>query len=539
MIWWKQGVVYQIYPRSFQDSNRDGIGDLQGIISRLDYLNDGTPASLGIDAIWLSPFFPSPMADFGYDISDYCDIDPAFGTLTDFDRLLVEAHRRQIRIILDLVVNHTSDQHPWFIDSATPGSDKADWYIWHSGPERPNNWQSCFGGHGWSWHPKRQAWYFHSFLPQQPDLNWRNPHVVEAIRGIIDFWLARGADGFRLDVVNLYFKDELLRNNRTHWLRVARPYDRQQHLWDRNRPELHEALRNMRQWVDAWPDRMLIGEVFLQPDDDATLPASYCGNGDELHMAFNFEFLRCRFTANAFRDVLQRWIDNLGETNWPNYTLSNHDVPRHTYRFRNGALTHDRLRLLALMMLTLRGTPFLYYGEEIGMPEQRVPRQHLQDPVGIQYWPLHPGRDGCRRPMMWNKNPQAFSSSHSWLPNEPVSGHTVEDQLQDPNSLLSWYRQLIWLRKELPALNAGELVLLGSHDDILAYERRRADSRLLIALNFSTHPRYLQLPPQAIKTVLANSQHGHPLFDTHGLQLRPLQALIMEIAANFPQRNRI
>ncbi|MDO6681464.1 alpha-amylase family glycosyl hydrolase [Oceanobacter sp. 5_MG-2023] len=547
MNWWQHGVVYQIYPRSFQDSNNDGIGDLQGLISRLDYLNDGTPDSLGIDAIWLSPVYPSPMLDLGYDICDYQAIDPVFGTLADFDQLLQQAHQRDIRIILDLVANHTSDQHPWFIDSCQPGSSKADWYLWHEGNTRPNNWQACFGGSGWSWHPVRKAWYFHSFLPQQPDLNWRHPEVQQAIQAVMEFWLARGVDGFRLDVVNLFYKARDLQNNPTDWLKPARPYDRQRHIHDRDQPEMHELLKQMRSWVDQYPDRMMVGEIFIADSDDASLPASYCGNGDELHLAFNLAFLRAPFSARAFRAVIHQWIDLLGHENWPNYTLSNHDIKRHISRYaahsdRTQAEqpphkhSLERARLLAMLLLTLRGTPFLYYGEEIGMPEQPVSLPQRQDPVGKRYWPFHPGRDGCRRPMMW-QIPNTFSSAASWLPERVIEGTSVTDQSHDPDSLLSWYRHLIWLRKRTPALYRGKLKLIGSPDEVLAYERCEQPHRLLVLLNFSSQPQPVNLHHHAVMRCLANSHaSAAPAYRDGSLLLEPLQALILEINPDFPQR---
>lgn len=496
-MWWKQGVIYQIYPRSFQDSSDtpDGIGDLRGLIHRLDYLNDGTEQSLGIDAIWLSPCFPSPMADFGYDIQDYCAIDPLFGSMADFEELLVEAHRRGIRIILDLVVNHSSDQHPWFIESCNPASEKADWYIWQEGPENrpPNNWLSCFGGQGWTYHKSRKAWYYHSFLSQQPDLNWRNPMVQSAIKQVMKFWLDKGVDGFRLDVVNLYFKDQQLQNNPVHRFKVARAYDRQRHEFDRDQPEMHTLLQQMRQWVDDYPDRMMIGEVMLADESNSELPASYYGNNDELHQAFNFEFLRCPFNADAFRAVIEKWSALLGEKNWPNYTLSNHDFVRHASRYQQTRHTQARLKLLALLLLTLRGTPYLYYGEEIGMPEQPVKRRDIQDPVGKRYWPIYSGRDGCRKPMMWSskrRSRDGFSRERSWLPQTPIAGISVAEQHSDPNSLLSWYRQLIWLRKRTPALHSGSLTLLKSDKDILAYQRELDNERFLVVLNFSAKTKH-------------------------------------------------
>ena len=532
MTWWKQGVVYQIYPRSFQDNPHqpDGIGDLAGLISRLDYLNDGSEQSLGIDAIWLSPFYPSPMADFGYDIQDYCAIDPLFGSMAEFDELLHQAHQRHIRIIIDLVVNHSSDQHPWFIESCNPDSEKADWYLWHPGPanKAPNNWLGCFGGKGWSYHHGRQAWYYHSFLPQQPDLNWRNPAVKKAIKQVMEFWLDKGVDGFRLDVVNLYFKDQHWRNNPTRWFKIGRPYDRQQHIFDRDQTEMHTLLKDMRQWLDAYPERMMVGEVMLADNANSQLPASYYGDNDELHQAFNFEFLRCPFNAKAFADVIRKWSDLLGGQNWPNYTLSNHDFVRHASRYQadgaGGEQTRARLKLLALLLLTLRGTPYLYYGEELGMPQQTVARKHIQDPLGLRYWPLHNGRDGCRKPMFWQPQHTGFSSACHWLPHQPVNGISVSEQQSEPDSLLSWYRQLIWLRKQTATLHSGDLMLLDSEPDILLYQRQLNQDVLLIVLNFS-----------ATTQPLPNScQTATPLKNTHHQnipnQLQPYQGILMKQA---------
>lgn len=376
MVWWKEAVIYQIYPRSFQDSDGDGIGDLEGIIERLDYLA-GSKDSLGIDAIWLSPVYPSPMFDFGYDISNYEEIDPVYGDTQIFKRLLKEAHKRGIRIIMDLVVNHTSHLHPWFIESrSSVNSPKRDWYIWkeptHVGP--PNNWLGAFGGSGWEYDKRTGEYYFHSFLKEQPDLNWRNPDVEDAIFKMMKYWLDMGVDGFRLDVVNLYVKDEFLRNNASYFMKGPRPYDKQVHAYDRDRPEMHGILRRMRKLLDSYSDkRMFVGEIMQDFPGNVLLPATYCGRNDELHLAFNFMFLFSPWKAERFFQIVKDFESALGEDNWPNYTLSNHDFPRHITRYEKGADTKARAGLAACMMLTLRGTPFLYYGEEIGMKRQKVP----------------------------------------------------------------------------------------------------------------------------------------------------------------------
>ena len=491
--WWRGAVVYQIYPRSFKDSNGDGVGDLEGIIEKLDYLNDGTEQSLGVDAIWLSPIYPSPMYDFGYDICDYRSIDPLFGDLRTFKRLLKEAHRRGIRIIMDLVVNHTSHEHPWFVQSRSSKDDpKRDWYIWSDpvGGGPPNNWLAFFGGSAWTLDPGSGQYYYHAFLPEQPDLNWRNPKVERAIFDMIHYWLKLGVDGFRLDVVNLYFKDALLRDNPTRMLRPGRPFDRQHHVFDRNQPEMHPLLKRFRRLLARHGGRTSVGEVTLEAGQDSALPASFQGADDELHMTFNFAFFFSKWDANTFRRVIDQWEQALAGDSWPCYTLSNHDFKRHISRY--GALsvekTEARARVAAAMLLTLRGTPFLYYGEEIGMREERVARARIQDPVGKRYWPLHPGRDGCRLPMAWNAGPlSGFSTVEPWL---PVYAHraqqNVERQHRDPNSLLSFYRRLIWTRRRTPALVHGEHRFLeGLPKGVLAYTRTHGRESVLVALNLT------------------------------------------------------
>jgi len=497
IAWWQEGVIYQIYPLSFADSDGDGMGDLRGIISRLDYLNDGTPASLGVDAIWLSPVYPSPWHDGGYDVSDYTDIAPAMGTLADFDELVDRAHARGIRIILDLVLNHTSDQHPWFVASRASRDDpRRDWYLWHDGggPRRPpNNWRSRFGGRAWTWDAATRQWYMHGFLPEQPDVNWRNPQVKAAMWDVARFWLERGVDGFRLDVVNHYIKDDQWRDNPTRWwhgespLRSLVAYDRQWHIYDRDRPELRHLLREFRQVLDAYPERMSVGEI--SSDDPLGVAAALCGP-ELLHLAFNFAFTQSPWRAAAFQEAIRRWEAALAPGSWPTYTLSNHDVPRHYSRYgrRDAA---RRARVAAAMLLTLRGTPFLYYGEEIGMRETAIPRRELMDPVGKRYWPFYRGRDGCRTPMQWDATAHAgFSPARPWLRvNEDYARRNVAAQRDDPRSLLSFYRQLIWLRKATPALTRGSYEpFQESARESLAFLRRTAEQTVLVVLNFTGRP---------------------------------------------------
>ncbi|WP_411824314.1 alpha-glucosidase [Leptospira sp. 'Mane'] len=500
MVWWKEAVIYQIYPRSFQDSNGDGIGDLQGIIDRLDYLA-GSKDSLGIDAIWLSPVYPSPMADFGYDISDYEQIDPDFGDLATFKRLLKEAHKRDIKIIMDLVVNHTSHLHPWFIESkSSKNSPKRDWYIWkepvHGRP--PNNWLGTFGGLAWEFDKRTGEYYYHSFLKEQPDLNWRNPEVEDAIFKMIRFWLEMGVDGFRLDVVNLYVKDEFLRDNISYFMKGPRPFDKQVHTYDRDRPEMHGILRRLRKLLDSYePARMSVGEVMQDFPGNVALPATYCGRNDELHLAFNFMFLFSPWKAEKYFQIVRDFESALGEDNWPNYTLSNHDFPRHITRYMNGKETIPRARIAAVMMLTLRGTPFLYYGEEIGMERQKVARKEIQDPVGKKYWPFHPGRDPERIPMAWDSSEKSgFTTGKPWLPIYTKSKEVnVETQKEDKSSLFYTYKKLIAIRKDRKSLRKGNLKIHLSKDkNVLFYKRKEGKEETYIFLNFSNQDAEVSYP---------------------------------------------
>jgi alpha-glucosidase len=501
--WWKTAVIYQIYPRSFADSDgdplratvaqgnapaqrasrADGIGDLRGVISRLDYLNDGTPRSLGVDAIWLSPFFPSPGYDFGYDISDYCAVDPLFGTMADFDELVREAHKRGIRIVLDLVLNHTSHMHPWFVESRSSRENpKRDWYIWQDPGTlggAPNNWQSVFGGKAWKWDSRTRQYYFHMFLEQQPDLNWRNPDARRAVMDVFRFWLDRGADGFRLDVVNAYFKDSMLRSNPPAL--GIRGYERQQHIYDKDQPELIGAYREIRSILDSNGGAMAVGEVM----GGMAEAARYCKDG-LLPLAFNFDFTSQRWNPRGFLKSIEDYERALAGGGWPCYVLSNHDSVRHATRYGGGA-PEARAKTAAALLLTLRGTPFLYHGEEIGMREGRIRRAEIQDPPGKKYWPLYKGRDGCRTPIPWNDSPGAgFTTGKPWLPINPdYRERNVAAQREDPDSVLSFYRRLIWLRKRTPALRVGDFRAISKPSGrAMAYLRETKSQKVLVALNF-------------------------------------------------------
>lgn len=530
-LWWRDGVIYQIYPRSFADSNGDGVGDLRGIISKLDYLK-----SLGIDAIWLSPIYPSPDIDFGYDVSNYLDIDPKFGSLEDFDALITACHQREIRVIMDLVLNHTSDQHPWFVESRSSRENpKADWYLWRDPAPNggaPNNWLSVFGGPGWEYVVERGQYYFHMFYKEQPDVNWRNPEVRSEMLNVFRFWAERGVDGFRLDVFNDYFKDNEFRNNPSKF--GIRPFDRQHHIYDVNQPEMLPFLVELRCLLDEYPERYAVGETFLS-DDPAEAAASYIGN-DRLHAAFNFSFSHCKWDPGQFLRAIQHWEACLGEDSWPTYVLNNHDFHRSASRYGRGE-DDRRLKVAAAMLLTLRGTPYLYYGEEIGMRDVKVGRAEIQDPIGKRYWPIPVGRDGCRSPMQWNASQYAgFSEASPWVKVHPnYSTRNVESQQKDPHSLFHFYCKLIQLRKELPALRSGMfLPLVHEPRYVFSYLRQTPGQTILVALNFSRRKLPLMLSGRMITGQpwqLALSSREDALTELSGtrLNLAPYEASIYAV----------
>ena len=501
--WWKHGVIYQVYPRSFADASGSGSGDLKGITSRLDYLEE-----LGVDGLWISPIFDSPMHDIGYDVRDYRSVHSLFGTLADFDELVKQAHARGIHIILDMVFNHTSSEHRWFVESrSSRTAAKRDWYIWHPGRRvgigtwrplrrRPNNWRGAFGGSAWTWDKQTQEYYLHLFLDRQPDLNWRNPQVEQAMFDRARFWLDRGADGFRLDVINYIVKDPGLRSNpyHLHWT-FPRRHDQQLHLYDRNQPETHDILRRFRKLMDEYGETMLVGEVYpneglMEPENSA----AYLGSGqDELHLAFDFSLLQTGYRARAFRAALERWEAAVPSEGWPSHVLSNHDRPRAMSRLCRGSV--ERARLLAALLLTQRGTPFLYYGEEIGMSDRSLRRSQIHDPIGLLYWPFFAGRDPSRTPMQWNGRPNAGfcpPDVKPWLPVNPDAYRqdgravNVEAQDADPDSLLNWYRKLIRLRRSRVELTHGSIEFLDSHQDVLVYRRVYKGSSTTVLLNFSS-----------------------------------------------------
>ncbi|HEU4683990.1 MAG TPA: alpha-amylase family glycosyl hydrolase [Nitrospira sp.] len=491
--WWQRAVFYQIYPWSFQDSNGDGIGDLRGIQSRLNYLRGDASLSLGVDAIWLSPIYPSPMKDFGYDVSDYCQVDPRFGTLADFDDLVAEAHHRGIRVIMDLVLNHTSNRHPWFVDSRSAReSAKARWYCWADGRSfgrRPSNWNARFGGSSWTWDAGRRQYYLHSFLKEQPDLNWREPGVRAAMWDVVRFWLDRGVDGFRLDAINWLGKDMRWPSN--PFRSGLRGYTRQQHRYDRDQPLAHEIMRELRGVISAYRDIVLIGEAAA---DTPGGPASFYGTGgDELHLVFDFRLMKSPWQADRFRRFFSEYLPAIPKGGWPTVVFSNHDQLRHIDRYGKGGNAEARARAAALLLLTMPGTPFLYYGEELGMRNARLRYRDLRDPYTKRFWPFRPGRDPARTPMQWDESPRGgFTNGHPWLPLAPESQYiNVVRELQDSRSLLSLYRRLIRIRAGSAALTVGRWRLVeGLPDDCLAYERMAdgedgPSERWLIVVNFS------------------------------------------------------
>ncbi len=526
-LWWRDGVIYQIYPRSFADSNQDGLGDLPGITSRLDYLKE-----LGIDAIWLSPIYPSPDADFGYDISDHCNVDPRFGTLADFDTLVQQAHERDIHVVLDLVLNHTSDRHAWFLASrSSEDNPYRDWYVWRDpgpGGSMPNNWQSSFGGPAWSFDPATGQYYLHMFLEEQPDVDWRNSAVREAQLDVVRFWLKRGVDGFRLDVFNAYFKHPTLPDNPPAL--GLRGFDRQKHVYDMDQPEMYPLLAELRSILDSYPERYAVGETFLSTPAKA---AGYCGP-DRLHAAFDFDFTNSRWNARRFLRAIRAWESALGPEKWPNYVLSNHDLPRAATRYA-GDGNDERLKVCAAMLLTLRGTPFLYYGEEIGMRDVALRRDQILDPPGKRYWPFYKGRDGCRAPMQWEASANAgFSPVKPWLPLNPdFTARNVAAQRQDPRSLFNFYRSLLALRRSAPALHKGGFTPLDlGNPFVMAYTRSAPDQTILVILNFSNRAQTIrpgaEVGASAWKALLCSQRENEPALAGESFPLKPGEVLILE-----------
>ncbi len=482
-FWWRNGIFYQIYPRSFQDTDGDGVGDIAGIIDRLPYLT-----ALGVDAIWLSPIFPSPMADFGYDISDYTGIDPLFGTMDDFDRLIGVAHAAGLKVILDLVPNHTSDQHPWFIESrSSRDNPKRDWYLWHEpGADggSPNNWLSEFGGSAWQHDADTGQYYYHAFLAQQPDLNWRNPQVRAAMYDVMRCWLRRGVDGFRVDVIWHLIKDAQFRDNplNPNYHEGRPPHEKILTRYSTDQPEVQDVVAEMRRVTDEFDCRVLIGEIYLPIQ---RLVAYYGNDLTGAQMPFNFALLSTLWSARSIEKIIADYEGALPAGAWPNWVLGNHDRPRVASR-----VGQHQARVAAMLLLTLRGTPTLYYGDEIGMRQVAIAPDRVRDPFEKNVPGIGVGRDGCRTPMQWDATPYAgFSTATPWLPlSDDFPHENVVNLDADARSILSLYKALIRLRKKWPELVSGAYLPIAAQGDLLLYRRQGESGAVVIALNLGADP---------------------------------------------------
>lgn len=540
-FWWQTGVIYQIYPRSYKDTTGNGVGDLRGITEKLGYLSE----VLGVDAIWLSPFYPSPMADFGYDVSDYCNIDPVFGTLDDFDELVSQAHARNIQIVIDWVPNHSSDQHPWFKESrSSRDNPKRDWYVWEDPKstgetrEPPNNWLAVFGGLAWEWDEATGQYYLHSFLKEQPDLNWRNPDLKHAMFDTVRFWLERGVDGFRVDVAHYIMKDPDFRDNppaapgAVAFHRPHGKYDTQLHIYDKGDPDVHKVYREFRTILDEYSaakPRMAVGEIHIF--DFSTL-ASYYGTlekGLEFHMPFNFTLLNAKWNAQEFRKFIDNYEAALPSWAWPNYVLGNHDEGRIATRYGQ-----EKAKVAAMLLLTLRGTPTIYYGDELGMGDVEIPPEKQLDPFGVRVpgW----GRDRCRTPMQWDSSRHSgFSSPDTenlWLPlSDMYQTVNINDELKDPHSYLNLYRQLLELRKKSLALQIGSYSSIGAvPEDCFVYLREAQSEKILIALNFSSKSQTISLSKFSSSSILLSTHLDRKgKSDLSSLELRSDEGIILKI----------
>ena len=521
--WWRGAVIYQIYPRSFQDTDGDGVGDLKGIAARLDHI-----ASLGVDAIWISPFFKSPMKDFGYDVSDYCAVDPLFGTLEDFDHLITEAHARGIKVTIDQVLSHTSDQHAWFKESRSSKTNaKADWFVWADAkPDGtpPNNWLSIFGGSAWEWDTTRCQYYLHNFLTSQPDINFHCMAAQDALLDSVEFWLKRGVDGFRLDTVNFYVHSQGLEDNppskpedrNSPEAPAVNPYNWQDHIHDKSQPENLEFLKRLRALLNRYPGQMTVGEIGDGPRSLRTM-AAYTAGGDKLHMCYTFDFLSPIFTKEHFVNRIQAFEAIVGD-GWPCWAFSNHDIVRHVSRWTHDGEFDAVAKLAAGILLSLRGSVCLYQGEELGLTEADIAYDDLQDPYGIRFWPEYKGRDGCRTPMVWESNGTyaGFSSAKPWLPvSQEHVARAVNRETSDQASVLTHYRKMIAFRRANPALRDGSIAFVDSPDNVLAFIREGAGEKVLCVFNLGSASASCAVPAGIDVTALLNSGFAG-LLDTSG-----------------------
>jgi len=525
--WWRGAAIYQIYPRSFLDTNGDGVGDLPGIVERLDYV-----ASLGVDAIWIAPFFRSPMADFGYDIADYRDIDPLFGTMADFDQLLARAHALGLKVVIDQVLSHTSIEHAWFRHSRTSRDNpKADWYVWADARDDgtpPNNWLSIFGGSAWQWEPRRGQYYLHNFLAAQPDLNFHRPEVRAAVLDSVRFWLDKGVDGLRLDAINFCFHDARLRDNPPkpaaqrvgRGFRADNPYAFQYHHFNNTQPENLAFLAELRTLLDGYPQTMALGEI--SSEDSLATMAEYTQPG-RLHMGYSFELLTEDFSASYIRDTVRTLEAQMTE-GWPCWAISNHDVERVLSRWGQGPSSPQRANLLTAMVCSLRGSVCIYQGEELGLTEAEVPFESLRDPYGVAFWPQFKGRDGCRTPMPWrDEDHVGFSTARPWLP-VPAQHRAlaVERQEADPRSALQGFRRFMHWRRTQPALRWGDICFLDTAEPLLAFTRSFQGETVLVVFN---------LADQSLRMPLPLAGALHPI-DGHGLVQGTLATGIVDLPAH-------
>ncbi|WP_137220916.1 alpha-glucosidase family protein [Shewanella sp. MEBiC00475] len=519
VTWWRGGVIYQVYPRSLLDSNGDGVGDLQGIINKLDYI-----ASLNVDAIWISPFFKSPMKDFGYDISDYHEIDPMFGTMADFDQLIDKAHQLNIKVVIDQVLSHTSDQHAWFEQSRqSRDNDKADWYVWADPKDdgsAPNNWLAIFGGCAWEWEPRRQQYYLHNFLKSQPDINFYCPEVRQAVLDNVEFWLKKGVDGFRLDAITFCYHDEQLRDNpakpkdkrQGRGFSEDNPYAYQYHYYNNTRPQTVVFIEQLRALVNHYPGAVTLGEV--SSEDSLATMAEYTQGDDRLHMAYSFELLTDDFNAAYIRQTVEELEASIGD-GWPCWAIGNHDVKRVASRWGKDSTNTTMIKMLNAMLFSLRGSVCSYQGEELGLTEASIEFNQLQDPFGIAFWPMFKGRDGCRTPMPWEKDaPNAgFSEATPWLPIDPAHNNSAVDvQEADQDSILNSYRHFLQWRKQQNLLIDGDINFVDSHPDVLAFIRSKGQQQMLVLFNLSNNQQTFELDELTLSSIL----QGHGL--TCGLQ---------------------
>lgn len=522
--WWKGAVIYQVYPRSFMDSNGDGVGDLRGIVEKMDYL-----AGLAVDAIWISPFFTSPMKDFGYDISDYRAVDPLFGSLADFDRLIEAAHAAGIKVIIDQVLSHTSDQHAWFQQSRSSRDNaRADWYIW-ADPKAdgtpPNNWLSIFGGSAWQWDSRRRQYFMHNFLDSQPDLNFHNPELRAQILEEVEFWLQRGVDGLRLDAINFCFHDRQLRDNpaKPEHARKGRgfsednPYAAQYHIYDNTRPENLAFLQSLRALLDRYPGVVSLGEISSEQSIETM--AEYTAGDSRLHMAYSFELLVDTFCPRYIRATVESFEANLTD-GWPCWSLGNHDVKRVLTRWGGDNPPAALAKMLTALLCSLRGSVCCYQGEELGLPEADIAPEQIQDPYGVAFWPMFKGRDGCRTPLPWTAGGIAagFSAAEPWLPTPDAHRQRAVDlQSAAADSVLNAYRRFMRWRRQQPALRLGDIAFTDAPEGMLVFSRRYEQHHILAGFNLSDSSRTISLPPAW--TLAPLSGHGFAAPDLAGNQL--------------------